>query len=86
MGGIRKFKEDYIPASGVLNRSQKTSAKEAILLLLSQKKHTEVDIAEHFGMSLHLVIKLVKDLEKARMVVREKGSSHYIINNKVFLG
>ncbi|SFR02105.1 helix-turn-helix domain-containing protein [Desulfoscipio geothermicus] len=84
MGGVRKYKEDYIPVSGKPNRSQKSSAKEAILKLLALKKHTETDIAEHFGLPGQLVNELIKDMEKTGRVSREKGTSYIILNNDVF--
>jgi len=78
MGGIRKIKAGYVPVSGSLNRSQRVAAREAITWLLSIKKHTELGIAEHFGMSQALVAELIRDMEKMGRVSREKGFPVYI--------
>lgn len=75
MGGKRKYKKNYIPPSGHLNRSQKKHAKEAIMKLLLLGPHDEGGIAEHFGLSKTLVMQLVNELREAGKVVydQEKG-------------
>lgn len=71
MGGIRKHKENYIPLTGILSRSQKNLAQEAIVWLLSKRMHTLSGIAEHFGMPLEVVAGIVNEMEKGGRVCRE---------------
>ncbi|WP_027363725.1 hypothetical protein [Desulfotruncus alcoholivorax] len=74
MGGIRKYQENYIPLTGILSRSQKKIAKEAIVWLLSKRMHTLAGIAEHFGMPLEIVVEIINELENRGRVCRvEQG-------------
>lgn len=73
MGGIRREREDYIPTTGPANRHQKILAKEAIVGLLKNGKHTPRDIAEHFGIGVDVVSELVEELVKAGRVDRVSG-------------
>lgn len=72
MGGVRKYKENYIPLTGILSRNQKNLAKEAIVWLLSKRMHTLAGIAEHFGMPLEIVAGIVDEMEKRGRVCREE--------------
>ena len=72
MGGIRKYKENYVPLTGILSRSQKNLAKEAIIWLLSKRRHTLAGIAEHFGMPIEVVAGIVKELENRGRVGKEE--------------
>lgn len=65
MGGLRKFNDCYIPSSGPLNRSQKDSAKEAILWLLGRGAYSPPEISEHFGMDEVVVNELLYELVRS---------------------
>jgi DNA-binding Lrp family transcriptional regulator len=73
MGGIRKEREGFIPKSGPANRNQRILAKEAIVGLLRNGRHTPREIAEHFELSVEVVSELIEELVKAGRVQREAG-------------
>lgn len=78
MGGMRKSKEDYLTVSH-LNRSQKASAKEAVIWLLRHSPCSGDDIAEHFGMQGELVALLVNELIRSGRVSRMPGQENILV-------
>lgn len=66
---------EYLPKdtifSSSISRSQKTSAKKAILWLLSKAPHTVDEIADHFGISAVLVKFLMEELICSGQIVKD---------------
>jgi len=81
MGGIRKFSDKYIPVSGPANRSQRSTAKEAILWLLNQRPHSTVQISEHFGLDLEVVNQLVDELLQADRIQWTKNKDTLLVRD-----
>ncbi|MCL6638158.1 MAG: hypothetical protein K6T80_00575 [Firmicutes bacterium] len=73
MSRVRREQENYISSLDGINRSKKSSAKEAILWLLGRGPHTEDEIAEHFGLPGEIVSQIAGELIKAKRVVRQPG-------------
>lgn len=73
-----KTRAEYIPSDVVtsykISLTQKTSAKKAILWLLSKAPHTITEIADHFEMSTKLVECLLEELIKSGLVKKGQGS------------
>lgn len=74
MGGVRKCKDCYLPSSGPVNRSQKESAKEAILWLLGRGMYSTFEISEHFGMDEGVVNELLYELVRSGRVTWVVGN------------
>lgn len=81
MGGIRKFSDKYIPISGPANRSQRSTAKEAILWLLDQRPHSAVQISEHFGLEIEVVNQLVGELLQAGRIQWAKNKDTLLVRD-----
>ena len=74
MGGINRTKDCYIIPAGPANRSQRNSAKEAIVWLLGRAKFSAEDISEHFGLQKNITLELLQELVDSGRVKRfEKG-------------
>lgn len=78
MGGVRKSREDYLTVTR-LNRSQKASAKDAVVWLLKRSPCSGEDIAEHFGMQRELVSQLVDELLRSGRIARLPGQEGTLV-------
>lgn len=74
MGRVSRKQENYISQDVEINRSQKASAKEAILWLLSRGPHSEEDISEHFGLAPEVVAMIVREMIKTGRIERQAGN------------
>jgi len=72
-----KTRSQYIPIdvvdSGNMSSTQKTTAKKAIVWLLSKAAHSVDEIADHFEISPVLAGHLVEELLATKIIYRESG-------------
>lgn len=82
-----KVKEEYISKDVVnpynISSTQKSTAKKAIIWILSKTSHSVEEIAEHFEISPELVKHLLNELTEAKIIAKSFGRTpRYNLINK----